>query len=339
MLSRALIFAAVTLLVSCLASPAAWAQAQNLEAGKSPSQLFAGTCTACHKSPRGLLKTVSAGALPGFLREHYTTSGDMASQLAAFLISNGAGDNRQAKQGADTKPAAAADQSDRQGRRPRNAPSQEVARPDADNPSQAETGRPGRKRLGRPSEGQEEVKPVSDAPAQAAVERGPDGRKLAPKQPLGKRAKPAAEEAPATARDEPPKAGPDLNDQAKEQIKVEPGKAESAATEHGKPDAAAKSSEAQSSDANAKSDETKPGAVRLDPSAGENPVARRDPVSPATSAPTSVAVTPPAAVSGPSDAPASARQTPAAAPEAPAVTASAPPPPASAGPPAPPISQ
>src|SRR5579864_4059219 len=123
MSSRARIFAAVTLLTSCLVGTAAWAQAQNLEAGKSASQLFAGTCNACHKSPRGLLKSVSPGSLPGFLREHYTTSGDMASQLATYLISNGASDR--SKQGAD-KPGAdkqgqggndqADRQSDRQGR-------------------------------------------------------------------------------------------------------------------------------------------------------------------------------------------------------------------------------
>lgn len=86
MLSRALSLATV-LLIGCFA--AIPAQAQNLEAGKSPSQIFAGTCTACHKSPRGLLKTVGAGSLPGFLRQHYTTSSDMASLLSSFLISNG----------------------------------------------------------------------------------------------------------------------------------------------------------------------------------------------------------------------------------------------------------
>src|SRR5579863_2545167 len=135
MSSRARMFAAVTLLISCLAGSSAWAQAQNLEAGKSASQLFAGTCNACHKSPRGLLKTVSPGSLPGFLREHYTTSGDMASQLATYLISNGASDSRQSKQGVD-KPGAdkqgqgGNDQADRQGRKNRNAPAQEAARPD-----------------------------------------------------------------------------------------------------------------------------------------------------------------------------------------------------------------
>src|ERR1700760_5140348 len=125
MLSRARIFAAVTLLAGCLVGSAAWAQVQNLEAGKSPSQLFAGTCNACHKSPRGLLKTVSPGALPGFLREHYTTSGDMASQLSSYLISNGASDPRQAKQGQDKPGAGAASNDpavDRQGRKNRSAP-------------------------------------------------------------------------------------------------------------------------------------------------------------------------------------------------------------------------
>src|SRR6202790_2016636 len=94
MVSRALSLATVTLLIGCFADKPAQAQAQNLEAGKSPSQIFAGTCNACHKSPRGLLKTVPAGSLPSFLRQHYTTSGEMASLLAAFLVSNGATDTR-----------------------------------------------------------------------------------------------------------------------------------------------------------------------------------------------------------------------------------------------------
>ena len=63
MLSRALSLATVTLLIGCLA--AIPVRAQNLEAGKSPSQIFAGTCTACHKAPRGLLKTVPAGVAAG----------------------------------------------------------------------------------------------------------------------------------------------------------------------------------------------------------------------------------------------------------------------------------
>src|SRR5438309_11069340 len=92
MLSRALSLATVTLLIGCLT--AGVARAENLDAGKSPSQIFSSTCNACHKSPRGLLKTVAASSLPGFLRQHYTTSSDMASVLASFLVSNGATDTR-----------------------------------------------------------------------------------------------------------------------------------------------------------------------------------------------------------------------------------------------------
>src|SRR5450755_3851193 len=145
MLSRALSLATVTLLIGSLSVKPAQAQAQNLEAGKSPSQIFAGTCNACHKSPRGLLKTVPAGSLPSFLRQHYTTSGEMASLLSAFLVSNGATDTRyvgaqpkskDAK--SDTGPSAAPDHIDRFGRRTRPAaPAQEAAKPDAAKPDAA----------------------------------------------------------------------------------------------------------------------------------------------------------------------------------------------------------
>ena len=93
MLSRALALATVTLLIGCCTMGPTQAQ-ENLDAGKSPSAIFANTCTACHKSPRGLLKTVAPGALPGFLREHYTTGPDMAGVLSSYLISNGAVDTR-----------------------------------------------------------------------------------------------------------------------------------------------------------------------------------------------------------------------------------------------------
>src|SRR4029079_7178182 len=131
MLGRALSLATVPVLSGCFAGGAAHAQVTNLEAGKSPSQIFAGTCTACHKSPRGLLKTVPASSLPGYLRQHYTTSSDMDSVHAYFLVSNGAADTRdQAKDQPKTdqakgarqeaaKPEGKPDQLDRLGR-PRN---------------------------------------------------------------------------------------------------------------------------------------------------------------------------------------------------------------------------
>ena len=328
MLSRALSLAAVTLLIGCFAVFPAWAQAQNLEAGKSPSQIFAGTCNACHKSPRGLLKTVSAGSLPGFLRQHYTTSGDMASLLSTFLISNGASDTRyQAKQGADAKPAGGSEQLDRQGRRLRSPPSQEAARPDADEPpAQGEAGRQGRngKRLARPGEAPDAARPAADGqgPAQAAIERGPDGRKLTAKQRLSKRGRPGAEESPKTdaAKDEPPKAEPLADDKAK---------AETAKEDSGKPEGTKPSGEGKSE------------AARIEvpkESGGEIPVLRADPVPPVTPAPplasTAVSAAPslePAAVrpSAPSETPTAVTNS---------ATPPAPPVAAAVGP-APPISQ
>ncbi|MDO8400834.1 MAG: hypothetical protein Q7T45_23755 [Bradyrhizobium sp.] len=186
MLSRALSLATVTLLIGCLA--AIPVRAQNLEAGKSPSQIFSGTCTACHKGARGLLKTVAPGSLPGFLRQHYTTSSEMASQLSAFLIANGATapDPRGAKptqQAKDAKPAAP-EQLDRNGRPIRPAPAPEAARPDGE-------------------------------PQQAAIAPGPDGRKSAAKQKLSKRGKPEEPPKVDAAKDEPAKSEAVKDDTAK----------------------------------------------------------------------------------------------------------------------------
>jgi hypothetical protein len=317
MLCRARSLAAVTLLIGCFAAPPARAQAQNLEAGKSPSQIFAGTCNACHKSPRGLLKTVSAGSLPGFLRQHYTTSGDMASLLSTFLISNGASDTRyQAKQGADTKPAAGGtEQLDRQGRKMRPASSQEAARPDVDGPSpQSEAGRQGRnpRRLARPGEAPDAARPGADGqvPGPAAGERGPDGRK----QRLSKRGRPGGEELPKT----------DKTEEA-------PKPAETAKEDSGKPEAIKPAGEGKSE------------AARIEmpkEGIGETPVLRPDPVPPVTPAPPAASAPASAAASSGAPEPDAARPSPSETRAA--VSASAPPPAppvAAAGPPAPPISQ
>jgi hypothetical protein len=317
MLSRALSLAAVTLLMGFFAAPRAWAQAQNLEAGKSPAQLFAGTCNACHKSPRGLLRTVSPGSLPGFLRDHYTTSGDMASQLSAFLISNGAGEGRrQAKPDADTKPAGGSDQVDRQGRKLRRAGSQEGSRPEVDSSPQ-----PSRNGQG---------------PAQAATERGPDGRKLTAKQRLSKRSRPGSEEIPA-AKDDQPKFEPAMDDKAKsETVKQDDDKGEEP-----KPSAEGKAEAARVE-------------MPKEGNSGETPALRADP-SPVTPAQPAVSSSPPTPTSVGSNEPAAARSpipspepapseksaaAKASAPAAPSQSASPPSsPPVAAGSPAPPISQ
>jgi hypothetical protein len=360
MLSRALSLATVMLLIGCFSTKSAHAQATNLEAGKAPSQIFAGTCTACHKSARGLLKTVSPGSLPGFLRQHYTTSPDMASSLSSYLISNGAADTRYGSGPAkpdkdvksDAKPGGPAEQLDRQGHRVRIAPPQEAAKPeaqpqqavkpDADGLSQGGPGHPRRnvKRLARPGEAPEAGKPAAEgqAPAQAASsERGPDGRKLTAKQKqrLSKRGKPGSEE--------PPKADAAKTEPAKgEPAKEEKPASETAKDEGSKPEGAKPSGEDKSEPAKsepAKSESAKSEPAKTDApkeTGGESPALRAEPVPP---------VTPPASAASstaPSSAPERSPAPPAAAaPSVPAATAVPPavaPPAAAATPPAVPAS-
>jgi mono/diheme cytochrome c family protein len=61
------------------------APAQNLDEGKSATQLFANSCAACHRGAPGLARGRSRAALYQFLQEHYATSSNTAAQLATYL--------------------------------------------------------------------------------------------------------------------------------------------------------------------------------------------------------------------------------------------------------------
>ncbi len=75
-----------------LVVPCATAYAQtDYSAGKTAAQLFAGDCSVCHKTTRGLVKTRDPRALASFLREHYTSKAESAGALAAYLLGNPAG--------------------------------------------------------------------------------------------------------------------------------------------------------------------------------------------------------------------------------------------------------
>jgi hypothetical protein len=325
MLSRALILATVMLWIGCLAAVQALAQ-ENLEAGKSPSQIFAGTCNACHKGPRGLLKTVAAGSLPSFLRQHYTTSPQMANVLAAYLVSNGANDPRAAaaspkgaKEGAKegTKEGAKeakqearpVEQLDRFGRKqhPTTAP-QEAAAPAGEKP------------------------PEMQQPGQAAS-------KWSAKQKLSKRGKPAEE----LPKEEPAAA-------------TEPPKDESAGVEPVKPEGSVPAPTVDSPQSAKMEPPNEAPALRPDPVPPVTPAASASPAATTTApppaniaAPPGAAATPPPGASSPTVSAAAATPTSGSSeplpvmslPPPPAVTASAPPlpPVPPAGPPAPPISQ
>ena len=347
MLSRALGLATVMLLMSSLAAERALAQVQNLEAGKSPSQIFAGTCNVCHKSPRGLLKTVAPGSLPGFLRQHYTTSSDMAGVLASYLISNGANDARYAvqqkgaKDGAKEGPRDAPREAAREAAREARSDSHSAVQTD---PTERFGHRPRSSTL-PPAEGSE-PHPASRAdvdsqvPQQAAIERGPDGRRLSAKQRLSRRGKPGDELPKADTAREAPGTGEIPKSEA---ARSEPGKP----GEPGKPDGDRSAGDGRSESARTESARADPATstepAKTEPardSGGVTSALRVDPVPPVTPAPPSGSSPSVSAAAGSSgDSAAMSYAAP-----APTLTIAAPPAPSlppvpPAGPPAPPISK
>jgi hypothetical protein len=85
-LGRALAALCIALgIIAVLAGTAA--NAQNLDQGKSAPRLFADGCAACHRSPRGLAKGRFKFTLYLFLKEHYASGPDSASELASYLVS------------------------------------------------------------------------------------------------------------------------------------------------------------------------------------------------------------------------------------------------------------
>ena len=53
----------------------------SLDAGKSPAQMFADTCSNCHRRPSELKR----GASASFLRQHYTPGAQEAAAMASYL--------------------------------------------------------------------------------------------------------------------------------------------------------------------------------------------------------------------------------------------------------------
>lgn len=139
-----------------MAGPAA-AQ-DNLDRGKSPAQLFASDCTICHKSPAGLSKGGGLFGLSGFLREHYTTSRELASALAAYieLVDRAAA--------ASAAPKAAPKRAVK-----RTQPAKPVANTKPDSAAKPDTAKSANTKDDAPkaSESKAEAKPVEAKPAEA----------------------------------------------------------------------------------------------------------------------------------------------------------------------------
>ena len=63
------------------------AVAQNLDQGKPAPKLFAESCAACHRSPRGLAKGRFHLTLYLFLQKHYASGSSSAWALTSYLES------------------------------------------------------------------------------------------------------------------------------------------------------------------------------------------------------------------------------------------------------------
>ncbi|WP_424631912.1 hypothetical protein [Bradyrhizobium sp. SYSU BS000235] len=277
MLSRALILAAVTVVLGYFA--AIPAEAQNLEAGKSPGQIFSSTCSLCHKSPRGLLKSVGPGSLPGFLRQHYTTSTDMASAMSAYVLSNGAanapvGGGNLTRQGQEAK----------SGPRPSAEPGPERAVQERE-----------RAAKGRKPHTRETTRPADAEGPQEGAGAPPDGAAEAPppEHPSARHKGKQKATKGRPAKDEPPKIDARHEAPKEEPPKAEPPKAEPEKSESAK--GAPSATEAPKREEAAPSVEAKP-----DPAPAVTPAAPKEPEKgpdAATVAPPAVA--PPAAAPPP----------------------------------------
>ncbi len=125
----------------------------NIDQGKTPAQIFAQDCGACHKATRGLANGKNSLSLSLFLREHYTTSREQAAALAAYVL--GAGGAEPAKPGQKPGQARARNEEPKNAE-PKNAEPKTAARP------------------GRPL-----AKPAPEAPASAKL-RPPPGEGAKP---------------------------------------------------------------------------------------------------------------------------------------------------------------
>jgi hypothetical protein len=80
---RSLLALAAIVLLTCTAAIAQ----ENLDAGKSAPKLFAETCTACHRSAKGLAKGRFSLTLYLYLQKHYASNSSSAWALTSYLES------------------------------------------------------------------------------------------------------------------------------------------------------------------------------------------------------------------------------------------------------------
>jgi hypothetical protein len=127
----------------------------NIDAGKSPAQMFADTCSNCHRRPSELKR----GASASFLRQHYTPGSQEAAAMASYLAGIPA-DPRAGKEKAKAPQDKDKDKAKAQ-QQAQERPQQE--RPKAAQQAQAPKGK-------RPELAKSAAEAAPEAPAEARVE-------------------------------------------------------------------------------------------------------------------------------------------------------------------------
>jgi hypothetical protein len=127
----------------------------NIDAGKSPAQMFADTCSNCHRRPQEL-KRASAS----FLRQHYTPGAQEAAAMASYLAGIPA-DPRAGKEKAKAPPQ----DKDKEKAKAQQAPAQQQAQERPQERPKAQQPTPKGK---RPEVGKSE--PPAEAPPETRVE-------------------------------------------------------------------------------------------------------------------------------------------------------------------------
>jgi hypothetical protein len=192
----------------------------NIDQDKSPAQLYAGDCAACHKSVRGLANGRSASSLAGFLTEHYTASSREASAIAAYVMASGggAGTASPARTRPDGERANAEEPRSREARRPvppegRPPANSSAQKPEPERRAAVEPGQPGSARgpfaaprERRATRGRGRGKPaeaVSPPPAPPPPAAEPESKTAVAAPPPAQPAAPAPQANPAGTTAEP----------------------------------------------------------------------------------------------------------------------------------------
>jgi hypothetical protein len=168
------------------------ADAQHLDAGKSPERIFSDTCNACHRSPRELKQTT-----PGFMREHYTTSAREAATMATYLSSIGS-DAQAVRQ--RRPPSLGAGQAATPGETPAR-PGETPVRPPQNVPAGAAADRGASPEQAKPGDQAKPADQGKPPETQAALPTTtPSRRATAPTPPANEQARPAPAAATASVR-------------------------------------------------------------------------------------------------------------------------------------------